>query len=370
MAASTEATPQATFGGDEEARIRILRLSQRQLSGPRSRRSEESNFVPSPSRKVPMDTLAKEWIDSKAFEPETRIYLSQRLLPSLIISLEKLLETVGNRGMEEDEETGPDFNPINYLAEQLMRNNPAAFTSSSTSSPTVNQLTSTKSSTDTRSSTYAESMKEVSSLLQQLICHHEDEQENKDRIREELKKRKEEREKEQAMRQIERERRKEVVESVVGLWCEQTEGGGRDGGVTISDVSGLQCLVLYSMCCLVVASYSEVVGCAQAASSSKQYNRYTLFTYTHTSHDLAECISPLLSQEVDDDLVWTQERTCTVSYTALSCLLISFTHCRSCFNTAITCQSMASQCSLSTSVSALNREGRIGSKLTEGRHLS
>ena len=246
MAASStvtpQAVPQATPGGNEEARLRLLRLSQRRLSGPRSRRSAESDFVQSPSRKVPMDTLAKEWIHSKAFEPETRVYLSQRLLPPLILSLEKLLETVGNRGMEEDEETGPDFNPINYLAEQLMRSNPAAFASPSTSFTAVNQLTSTRSATDTRSSTYAESMREVSSQLQQLVCHHEDEQGDKDRIREELKKRKEEREKEQAMRQMERERRKGVVKSVVGQWCEQTEGGGRDGGVTVSDVS---CYYIY-----------------------------------------------------------------------------------------------------------------------------
>lgn len=65
-----------------------------------------------------VDILAKEWLESQFFDLDTRVYLLDKLLPTLVLGLEKLLVEVGKRPPEKH------FNPINYLAQYLMRNNP------------------------------------------------------------------------------------------------------------------------------------------------------------------------------------------------------------------------------------------------------
>ena len=65
-----------------------------------------------------VDILAKEWLESQFFDLDTRVYLLDKLLPTLVLGLEKLLIEVGKRPPEKH------FNPINYLAQYLMRNNP------------------------------------------------------------------------------------------------------------------------------------------------------------------------------------------------------------------------------------------------------
>ena len=65
-----------------------------------------------------VDILAKEWLESQFFDLDTRVYLLDKLLPTLVLGLEKLLIEIGKRPPEKH------FNPINYLAQYLMRNNP------------------------------------------------------------------------------------------------------------------------------------------------------------------------------------------------------------------------------------------------------
>lgn len=65
-----------------------------------------------------VDLLAKEWLESQFFDLDSRVYLLDKLLPTLVLGLEKLLIEVGKCSPEKH------FNPINYLAQYLMRNNP------------------------------------------------------------------------------------------------------------------------------------------------------------------------------------------------------------------------------------------------------
>ena len=74
--------------------------------------------------KLPLDLLAREWLNEQRASAEMRYYLVEKLLPTLVLALEKLLMEVTLRDIADCTVELPDFNPINYVAQYLMRNNP------------------------------------------------------------------------------------------------------------------------------------------------------------------------------------------------------------------------------------------------------
>ncbi|XP_054857829.1 EF-hand calcium-binding domain-containing protein 5 [Eublepharis macularius] len=77
-------------------------------------------------KKVPPDGLSREWFDDEAMTLETRAYLLDKLLPTLVPGVEKLLKVAERKKVLEAEEDQPSkLDPINFLGEYLMRCNPA-----------------------------------------------------------------------------------------------------------------------------------------------------------------------------------------------------------------------------------------------------
>ncbi|CAI8029567.1 EF-hand calcium-binding domain-containing protein 5 [Geodia barretti] len=70
---------------------------------------------------LPLELLAGEWLEQRG---RGTSYLMGSLLPTLVLGMDKLLTQVSERGLEETEERQYDFNPVNLLAQYLMRNNP------------------------------------------------------------------------------------------------------------------------------------------------------------------------------------------------------------------------------------------------------
>ncbi|XP_053222515.1 EF-hand calcium-binding domain-containing protein 5 isoform X1 [Podarcis raffonei] len=77
-------------------------------------------------KKEPPDKLSRDWFNDESMTLETRAYLVDKLLPTLVPGVEKLLMAAEKKKALERKESEPlTFDPITFLGEYLMRHNPA-----------------------------------------------------------------------------------------------------------------------------------------------------------------------------------------------------------------------------------------------------
>ncbi|XP_063722704.1 EF-hand calcium-binding domain-containing protein 5-like isoform X2 [Symsagittifera roscoffensis] len=186
-------------------------------------------------RKVPLDILTTDWFITTIDTVELRSYITDKVLPQLVLGLEKLLMEADRRGLpyiaekkaatlemdvekrmelnkveaiigslrgdsvrkEDYPSYDPNFNPLNFLARYLMRNNPR-FNNQSENSP------------------YARGLRAISHQLRQKVFSSE---ENRlAAIKMEARKKREEREERERERLAEKARKESQLEYIFFSW--------------------------------------------------------------------------------------------------------------------------------------------------------
>ncbi|XP_009326941.1 PREDICTED: EF-hand calcium-binding domain-containing protein 5 [Pygoscelis adeliae] len=104
----------------EKVQQRCLSLQKIKVKTVRAQKAEEEKV----KKREPCDWLSKEWFSEEKESLDTRIYLLDKLLPTLVPGMEKLLMEVERKNVLAPDKEPNKFNPINFLGEYLMRHNP------------------------------------------------------------------------------------------------------------------------------------------------------------------------------------------------------------------------------------------------------
>ncbi|XP_046371619.2 EF-hand calcium-binding domain-containing protein 5-like [Haliotis rufescens] len=155
------------------------------------------------ARKIPTELLAKEWLQNNEATVEVRAYLVDKVFPTLILGVEKLLCEADKRGLSEVALMDPNFNPLNFLAQYLLRNNP-------------------KYSNFAEASPYVRGLREVAEELRKQLFHLEDNR--LARIKAEAKRKRDERELKEMRRLQEKQRREDCLLKQFTEWMLSSHG--------------------------------------------------------------------------------------------------------------------------------------------------
>jgi hypothetical protein len=101
--------------------------------------NENKSQASAVTRKIPIQVLAAEWFSRIDSSTENRTYLMENFLPVLVLGCEKVLNEAQAKQLVVQNKKDPNFNPINHLAQFLMRNNPK-FSNQNESSPYVRTM--------------------------------------------------------------------------------------------------------------------------------------------------------------------------------------------------------------------------------------
>ncbi|KAF2980195.1 hypothetical protein EK904_000009 [Melospiza melodia maxima] len=104
----------------EKVQQRCLSLQETKMRLVQTQKAEEAKV----RRREPGDCLARDWYNEEEKTLDTRLYLLDNLLPTLIPGAENLLMAVERNHVLVSDQDPTRFKPTNYLAEYLMRHNP------------------------------------------------------------------------------------------------------------------------------------------------------------------------------------------------------------------------------------------------------
>ncbi|XP_071994447.1 EF-hand calcium-binding domain-containing protein 5 [Engystomops pustulosus] len=100
---------------------RGLKVQQKTLKNIKIQKEQKAKI----EKESPADVLAREWFSQDKSSVETRTYLLDQLMPSVVHGVESLLMELEKKKVLEDDSV--KFDPVNYLGEFLMRQNPEFF---------------------------------------------------------------------------------------------------------------------------------------------------------------------------------------------------------------------------------------------------
>lgn len=163
---------------------------------PPERPSED--LMKSNPHEIALEMLSRDWLDGT--DLNTRLYLVEEILPVLVMSLEQLLTVVDRRGLHDQEGFCDDFNPVNYVAEYLMRNNPRYPQIKMSGVP----------------SRYHRGLKEVRAELKRRVIHEEEKV--IETVKGQLREKRAHEVEERKLKLQEEERRRKIMRKICDLW--------------------------------------------------------------------------------------------------------------------------------------------------------
>ncbi|XP_032056897.1 EF-hand calcium-binding domain-containing protein 5 [Aythya fuligula] len=104
----------------EKVQQRSLNLQEKKVKMIQAQKAEEEKV----KKREPCDWLCKEWFSDEKESLDTCTYLLDKLLPTLIPGVEKLLMQVERKNVLVPDKEPTKFDPITFLGEYLMRHNP------------------------------------------------------------------------------------------------------------------------------------------------------------------------------------------------------------------------------------------------------